>query len=429
MKTKLLFCCLICCYFLSAQENIILYGLEQNYTTPSAIDPFGQIESMDLVSINPINGEKTTLFEIENAKTVAAGSSTFDAVSNQYFFWGFDDTFEERIYSLDLTQNTTIRNPVTLDNHVEMEYNYSNGKVYSLQLSETTGGGPFGGGTSDIDLVELDLNTGISTLISELPGIEGTGIGNSTFDPMNNLYIALGVSGGDYRIFGVNVLTGEMVYNSPLNQNIGLLLAFEYDWTNERLLGIRQTSDASNPFDIIIDNYLVEIDLSTGNATDLFTQPIFSGTGVAVGGVGFDQASQTYITYVGGDYDIGMFNTNTGELFNTVTMGKPFYELQVDNLPYATSFLSIPTSVKNNIIVEELVISPNPVSNELRIDLGDNFQQGDILEIYDITGKQIRSDNINTKEITLTVEGLATGAYFIKIRQVGKLLSGKFLKL
>ena len=429
MKTKLLFCCLISCFFLSAQDNIILYGLEQNYSAPSPTDPFGEIESMDLVFINPMDGEKTTLFEIENAKTVAAGSSSFDAISKQYFFWGFDDAFEERIYSLDINQNMTIGNPVTSENHVEMEFNYSNGKIYSLQLGETTGGGPFGGGTGDIDLVELDLNTGLSTLVSELPGIEATGIGNSTFDPVNNLYIALGVSGGDYRLIGVNVLTGEMVYNSPLSQDNGLLLAFEYDWTNERLLGIRQTSDTSNPFDISIDNYLVEIDLSTGIATDLFTQPIFSGTGVAVGGVGFDQASQTYITYIGGNYDIGMFNTNTGELFNTVSIGKPIYELQVDNLPFATSFLSIPTSVKNNIIIEELVIAPNPVENELRIDLGDNFQQGNILEIYDLSGKNISKNKINRKEISLSVEGLAAGTYFIKIKQADKVLSGKFLKL
>lgn len=425
MKTKLLLLiCLLSFHFLAAQDNIILYGLEQNYGAPTPINPFGNLESMDLVSINPNDGTKTTLFEIDEAMTVASGSSTYNAAANEYFFWGYDAANSERIYSLDLDQGTTIANPTTQQGQVEIEYNYANGKVYSLQIGNQTSG-------NDIELVELDLNTGVTVLISDLPGIEATGIGNSTFDPVNNLYIGLGVTGSQNRIFGVDVLTGEMVYNAPLSQDNGLLLAFEYDWTNQRLLGIRQTTDMTNPFYPSINNYLVEIDLATGVATDLFTDPVFKDTGVAVGGVSFDQQSQTYITYVGGNFDLGMINTNTGELFNVVTMGKAYYELQVDNLPYAQAFLSStpPTSIKNNLPVEELVIAPNPVEDELRIDLGDDFQEGSVLEIFDINGKNISNNNINTSWIKTSTTGFNSGVYIVRIITSDKILSGKFIKL
>ncbi len=421
MITRLLLLCfLFSFYFTSAQDNIILYGLEQIYGDPTPSNPFGEIESMDLVSINPNTGEKNTLFGIVDAESVAAGSSTFDAGANKYFFWGYDDAFAQRIYSLDIDQGTTIDNPVTPNSHVEMEYNYANGKVYSFEFSG-----------SENNLVELDLTTGISTIVSDLADIEATAIGNSTFDPINNLYIGFGVAGNEYRIFGVNVLTGEMVYNSPLDNDDGLILAFEYDWTNERLLGLRQVSmpDPNNPFEFLIDNYMVEINLATGQATDLFTEPVFSGAGIAVGGVGFDQQSQTYITYVGGDYDLGMINTNTGELFNVVTLGKPFYELQVDNFDYAQSLSVAPTSIKNNMVTETISISPNPVDDELRIDLGEKFELGTTLEIFDINGKQLISKNINSNFIQTSVSNLESGTYFIRIRQKDKILNAKFTKV
>ncbi|MFK8004721.1 MAG: T9SS type A sorting domain-containing protein [Saprospiraceae bacterium] len=422
MTTRLLLLGLLFnAYFISAQDNIIIYGLEQNFGNPTASNPLGEVESMDLVSINPTTGDKVTLFGIVDAESVAAGSSTFDAGANEYFFWGYDDAFAQRIYSLDIDQGTTIDNPVTPNSHVEMEYNYSNGKVYSFEFDG-----------NENNLVELNLTTGVSTVVSDLADIEATAIGNSTFDPINNLYIGFGVAGNEYRIFGIDVLTGEMVYNSPLSDDDdGLILAFEYDWTNERLLGLRQVSmpDPNNPFEFLIDNYMVEINLATGQATDLFTTPVFSGAGVAVGGVGFDQQSQTYITYVGGDYDLGMINTNTGELFNVVTLGKPFYELQVDNFDYAQSLSVAPTSIKNNFATETILVSPNPVDDELRIDLGTKFEAGNILEVFDINGKQLRTENINSNLIQTSVVDFETGVYFVRIRQGDKVLNAKFTKL
>ncbi len=326
----------------SAQENIVLYGLRINLSN----NVFSTVESIDLESINPATGNQDLLFTIDGARSVAAGSSSYNAEQDQYFFWGNDANNNQRLYNLDLGGPGVASNPATADIIVDIEYNYSDGKVYGLRISQGDFSDPFNPVLGDLDLVELDLETGAETVINDLPDTEAVGQGNSTFDPLNNRFIFLSFNDGAASIIGVDVSTGQTVFNTNVDSVEGQLLALEYDWTNERLLGIRQTSSfvpggvaPANPLSFSMENYLAEIDTETGEVRDISTSPAFADTGVAIGGVAFDQKSGTYITYVG-NRELGMISADTGQLFNTLQLAEYLYEIQVDNVAYARALLA-----------------------------------------------------------------------------------------
>lgn len=339
----------MCVQSLFAQDDIVLYGLRINLVD----DVFAginlpSVESVDLQTINPATGEENFLFTIAGAQSVAAGSSSYDADDDQYFFWGNDLSNTQRIYSLDLAASEIASSPETTELIFDIEYNYADGKVYGLQSTVIDNAGdpfdpnnfdpanPFGI-TTDLDLVELDLETGAAVVVSALPETQAAGQGNSTFDPINNQFIFLSFNGAVASVVGIDVTTGETAFSTALDSLDGQVLAFEYDWTNERLLAIRQTFD----FDLInftslIKNFLVEIDLETGAVHDISATPAFEDTGVAIGGVAFDQRSGTYITYVQGT-TLGMISVETGQVFNMVQLPALLHEIQVDNLAYARS--------------------------------------------------------------------------------------------
>lgn len=335
--------CILLAQIAFAQENIILYGLRTNLSGGL----FGGVDSIDLESINPATGEQDFLFTIDGARSVAAGSSSYNAEQDQYFFWGNDSANNQRLYNLDLSALDIATSPETADIIVDIEYSYGDGKVYGLRISAGDSSDPFNPVPGGLDLVELDLETGAATVVNELLDTEAVGQGNSTFDPFNNTFIFLGFNGGVASVVGVDVTTGETVFNTNVDSVEGQVLALEYDWTNERLLGIRQTStfeitdpfDPANPFDISMENYLAEIDVETGQVSDISASPAFEDTGVAIGGVAFDQQSGTYITYVG-DLVLGMISIETGQVFNTLELPEYLYEIQADNLVYAQALLA-----------------------------------------------------------------------------------------
>lgn len=75
--------------------------------------------------------------------------------------------------------------------------------------------------------------------------------------------------------------------------------------------------------------------------------------------------------------------------------------------------LTTPTGINQNEGVSGFYIYPNPATNEF-------YVKGDVtlpavMEIYDVTGKKLLSENITSNNQKINVAGLAKGMYFVKI--------------
>jgi hypothetical protein len=85
------------------------------------------------------------------------------------------------------------------------------------------------------------------------------------------------------------------------------------------------------------------------------------------------------------------------------------------------------TTAMQELAGESFEINPNPVTDELRIDLPTDKAQQLNVQIFDVTGKCVfeKQESGSTQKLIIPVSGLPAGAYYIRINGAGK----KFMKL
>jgi hypothetical protein len=62
------------------------------------------------------------------------------------------------------------------------------------------------------------------------------------------------------------------------------------------------------------------------------------------------------------------------------------------------------------------MVYPNPISNELSIDLGHEVYELTKVVIYAVDGKAVYSSQLQSRLSKLTVPHLAQGAYFVELQ-------------
>ena len=80
----------------------------------------------------------------------------------------------------------------------------------------------------------------------------------------------------------------------------------------------------------------------------------------------------------------------------------------------------------NTAIENQVILYPNPVTNQLVIDLT-QYKVNNII-IYDYMGKQIKNHCTNTSDIVIDVSDLAKGMYLISINTDKGNITKKFIK-
>ena len=83
-------------------------------------------------------------------------------------------------------------------------------------------------------------------------------------------------------------------------------------------------------------------------------------------------------------------------------------------------------AIKDNSL-NELSIYPNPVVNELTINLPSNIKNADV-RIVDVTGRTISNNNVTINNNKLDVSHLAQGVYIVEIKTEKGTTSKKLIK-
>ena len=100
--------------------------------------------------------------------------------------------------------------------------------------------------------------------------------------------------------------------------------------------------------------------------------------------------------------------------------------LYVDGL----NFTGIVANVSHNTSTMDLVIFPNPTSDKLNIDLSVLNNKKATIKIVDVTGKEIRSIEIQSvnEKTQLDISDLPKGNYILKVISSGEVITNNFIK-
>jgi len=123
---------------------------------------------------------------------------------------------------------------------------------------------------------------------------------------------------------------------------------------------------------------------------------------------------------------------NSGMLFNHMLTGVEYYKwdtLSSDWKPKGELSFNYSEQEVNSVSEIdsiELSVYPNPFSKSVSFDISDYYDKI-ILEIFDIQGRKIMSNEIRNHE-SLSLEGLTRGMYFYNLTINGKKLNGKLIR-
>ena len=394
-----------------------LYGLKKTENGSSTI-PF------DVVYIDPMTGSTEIVLSTNSLIGVAAGASTYDQLNSRYICWGFDTQNNQNLYVMDLDNLQTETNLFSSAPAIEMEYDLQTQKAYGLWWDGTAE--HFG---------KIDLSTGLVSSISILPGVEAVAIGNSTFNSNTGNYIFIGQEANQFKLYNIDASTGAIINSPTIWQNGDRYSALEFNNQNGGILyGLFQDVDYDNYSQTYQTYYtdlrLAEIDLTTGDATIIDPQSTVIGgyiPGYAVGALCFDQQSQTYIVRVQNETGgylklVDVYNSNI-IASTAISDDNYFYELQVDNYPFAIdayNLLDSNENVQNNL--DYLTIYPNPSTDFVYINGTDKEL---VAIVVDLLGKQVLRESINEK---LDISQLEKGVYILQLSDGDKLTTQRIIK-
>jgi len=394
-----------------------LYGLKKTENGSSTI-PF------DVVHIDPMTGSTEIVLSTNSLIGVAAGASTYDQLNSRYICWGFDTQNNQNLYVMDLDNLQTETNLFSSAPAIEMEYDLQTQKAYGLWWDGTAE--HFG---------KIDLSTGLVSSISILPGVEAVAIGNSTFNSNTGNYIFIGQEANQFKLYNIDASTGAIINSPTIWQNGDRYSALEFNnQSGGKLYGLFQDVDYDNYSQTYQTYYtdlrLAEIDLTTGDATIIDPQSTVIGgyiPGYAVGALCFDQQSQTYIVNVQNETGgylklVDVYNSNI-IASTAISDDNYFYELQLDNYPFAIdayNLLDSNENVQNNL--DYLTIYPNPSTDFVYINGTDKEL---VAIVIDLLGKQVLRESINEK---LDISQLEKGVYILQLSDGDKLTTQRIIK-
>lgn len=189
------------------------------------------------------------------------------------------------------------------------------------------------------------------------------------------------ISYNDYQMYFTDYTNAGVFYN-----NVNGYLDITNDCTN----GDTISHDAHwyNNGRTDVTNNFTNIDTLDGSSTGTFCVGSNSANlGVVLGN--FDFCSR---------YS-GTFDINSGTISNGITyciQGEICWE-----------------SVNENKTIQNIIIFPNPVKESLTINL--NNSKIETVEIIDILGKVVYSQNVNSNEINISRYNIPSGLYFLKV--------------
>ena len=407
--------------FISFSSQILigqtLYGLKKTVNGSMTI-PF------DVVNIDPSTGNTTIEVSTNSLVAVAAGATAYDQQNKRYFCWGFNASNSKRLYVMDIDDSTSNNFNLTGVQPIEIEYDLQHQKLYGLWWDGSME--HFG---------EIDTQTGQATSIATLPGVNAVAIGNSTFDSNTGRFIFMGVSGNQTKLYSINVLDGSILSSPTLFQSGDRFSALEFNVNNNTLYGLVQDVDSSNFSPSFFSYYthlkLAEIDINTGSIVSVNAQnPVISGylPGYAIGGLCFDQSTQTYIIYVQNEVGtyLKMVDVISGNILASTPLNNNdyFYELQVDNYDFARSFYNL-SEVENSISsASEIHLFPNPATDFLKFKTDIEINK---ITIFNVMGQKIIEQESPVGNI-IELKELNRGIHYLQFQSSHQLISKQFIK-
>ena len=354
-----------------------------------------------LATINTATGVITNKGALSGISFYVLGNkdctSTHDST---YIFCGHDGN-DARLYTLSLNTGSILSSPIFNDNVVGLRYNCNDSTIYAVE--EITGA---------YWLVTVDKTTGLTTQRGVLGGVSAYAGDGFALDTKRGLYYLLGLQAPNIYIYSVDITTGTVISSFPFPDNV---IGLNYNCNDSTVYGLWEDG---------LDYKLERVIPSTGNHSTVGVLnnivPGFVAESASINRNG----EYTYRGFSSTNVPVLVtIDVQTANIIDTVG-----FTNTIAGIDHYFCCTSNPVNVTENINQNEILVYPNPFTDQVNVNWRENILNGTI-RLYDVSGKLIYSEHgISGNSYSLSGEKFEPGVYFVYIKTENKLLwKGKLI--
>ena len=128
---------------------------------------------------------------------------------------------------------------------------------------------------------------------------------------------------------------------------------------------------------------------------------------------------------IGQDIPTGMVNI-TGFNFSTSKFGNTYPDYRYYIVP--RSMTDFTTGINNYVSESDITVAPNPAVDQLNVTVKNDKFQVSQLYVVDMTGRVVSAQNVQENNISLDVNALSSGMYFLRLTDGKTNVTTKFIK-
>ena len=397
-----------------AQISNTFYGLARKNTPNNEIF---------LATINPSTGVVTNISPTSLSPIVNLTGAALDPYNNNYHFVGYNQMKTINLSTGLETNSVVINNPIANSYFDNFRFNNSDSTLYGLARRYIYDSVTMTG-YGEVYLSTINTTTGTISQISPNSIGQGFALAGSAIDPYQKIfYYSTGTN-----LVGVDMYTG-LVYSNP---QISIPAGgtnfdnFTYSCIDTALYGLIRTNYFSYEYDsLIMDTiktldstaiHLGRINPSTGVVTKISPTKLDQGGYTLNAGSTIDPSTMTYY-YNNGYQLVGVslltglkvsqqiINNTNGQFFELMRIQSNCYEA------YKPIRQNAPASVTSSLKQNNIIIFPNPTTGMIELKNSNAVVK---IEIYDMIGKLLLTQKINSMNQKVDVSKLQTGNYLLK---------------
>ena len=397
-----------------AQISNTFYGLARKNTPNNEIF---------LATINPSTGVVTNISPTSLSPIVNLTGAALDPYNNNYHFVGYNQMKTINLSTGLETNSVVINNPIANSYFDNFRFNNSDSTLYGLARRYIYDSVTMTG-YGEVYLSTINTTTGTISQISPNSIGQGFALAGSAIDPYQKIfYYSTGTN-----LVGVDMYTGLVYSNPPISIPAGgtNFDNFAYSCIDTALYGLIRTNYFSYEYDsLIMDTiktldstaiHLGRINPSTGVVTKISPTKLDQGGYTLNAGSTIDPSTMTYY-YNNGYQLVGVslltglkvsqqiINNTNGQFFELMRIQSNCYEA------YKPIRQNAPASVTSSLKQNNIIIFPNPTTGMIELKNSNAVVK---IEIFDMIGKLLLTQKINSMNQKVDVSKLQTGNYLLK---------------
>lgn len=397
-----------------AQISNTFYGLARKNTPNNEIF---------LATINPSTGLVTNISPTSLSPIVNLTGAALDPYNNNYHFVGYNQMKTINLSTGLETNSVVINNPIANSYFDNFRFNNSDSTLYGLARRYIYDSVTMTG-YGEVYLSTINTTTGTISQISPNSIGQGFALAGSAIDPYQKIfYYSTGTN-----LVGVDMYTGLIYSNPPISIPAGgtNFDNFTYSCIDTALYGLIRTNYFSYEYDsLIMDTiktldstaiHLGRINPSTGVVSKISPTKLDQGGYTLNAGSTIDPSTMTYY-YNNGYQLVGVslltglkisqqiINNTNGQFFELMRIQSNCYEA------YKPIRQNAPASVASSLKQNNIIIFPNPTTGMIELKNSNAVVK---IEIFDMVGKLLLTQKINSMNQKVDVSKLQMGNYLLK---------------